>query len=319
MTEIKPIIGISMGDPSGIGPEIAVKTLARKEIYEICKPLIVGDANAIKDALRMTALDLKINPISEVRQALFQFGTLDVYDLKNVDMAKLQYGKVSAMSGHAAFEAITKVIELAQKKEIDATVTGPINKESINLAGHHYSGHTEIYAHYTHTEDYTMMLAHENLRVVHVSTHVSLKEACARVRKDRVLKVIKLAWEACRKIGIADPRIGVAGLNPHAGERGNRRDHPCDRGGKGAEDQRRRAHPAGQPVLESEGRSVRHRRCHVSRPGSHPPQGCRFQLEREEAEMGFHQRGEHHPRLADHPELGGPRHGIRQGGQGHGV
>ena len=220
MTEIKPIIGISMGDPSGIGPEIAVKALARKEIYTICKPLIVGDSNAIKDALRMTSLDLKINSISEVKQALFQFGTLDVYDLKNVDMAKLQYGKVSAMSGDAAFEAIKKVIELAQNKEIDATVTGPINKESINLAGHHYSGHTEIYAHYTNTEDYTMMLAHENLRVVHVSTHVSLKEACARVKKDRVLKVIKLAWEACRKIGIADPRIGVAGLNPHAGESG---------------------------------------------------------------------------------------------------
>jgi 4-hydroxythreonine-4-phosphate dehydrogenase len=220
MTTKKPIIGISMGDPSGIGPEIAVKALARKEIYEICQPLIVGDANVIKDALRMTSLDLKINSISDVKQALFQFGTLDVYDLENVNMAELKYGKVSAMSGDAAFEAIKKVIELAQKKEIDATVTGPINKESINLAGHHYSGHTEIYADFTHTQDYTMMLAHENLRVVHVSTHVSLKEACERVKKDRVLKVIKLAWEACRKIGIADPRIGVAGLNPHAGESG---------------------------------------------------------------------------------------------------
>ena len=209
-----------MGDPSGIGPEIAVKALARKEIYAICKPLIVGDSNVIQDALRMTKLDLKINAISEVGKALFQFGTLDVYDLKNVNMAQLQYGKVSAMSGDAAFEAIKKVIELARNKEIDATVTGPINKESLNLAGHHYSGHTEIYADFTHTQDYTMMLAHENLRVVHVSTHVSLREACDRVKKDRVLKVIKLAWEACRKIGIADPRIGVAGLNPHAGESG---------------------------------------------------------------------------------------------------
>ena len=220
MTTKKPIIGISMGDPSGIGPEIAVKALARKEIYTICRPLIVGDGNAIKDALRMTALDLEINPISDVKDARFQFGTLDVYDLKNVNMAELQYGKVSAMSGDAAFEAIKKVIELARKKEIDATVTGPINKESLNLAGHHYSGHTEIYADFTHTQDYTMMLAHENLRVVHVSTHVSLKEACERVKKDRVLKVIKLANEACRKIGIAHPRIGVAGLNPHAGESG---------------------------------------------------------------------------------------------------
>ncbi len=216
----KPIVGISMGDPSGIGPEIAVKALARRETYEICRPLIVGDANAIKDALRITGLNLKINAIAAVKDARFEFGTLDVYDLGNVDMAKLQYGKVSAMSGHAAFEAVRKVIELALAKQIDATVTGPINKESINLAGHHYSGHTEIYADFTRTQDYTMMLAHESLRVVHVSTHVSLREACERVRKDRVLQVIKLAREACRKIGIAEPRIGVAGLNPHAGESG---------------------------------------------------------------------------------------------------
>lgn len=216
----RPIIGISMGDPSGIGPEIAVKALARKETYEICRPLIVGDANAVKDALRITGLDLTINPIAAVKDARFRFGTLDVFDLNNVDMAKLQYGRVSAMSGHAAFEAVRKVIELALAREIDATVTGPINKESINLAGHHYSGHTEIYADFTGTQDYTMMLAHENLRVVHVSTHVSLREACERVKKDRVLRVIKLAREACRKIGIAEPRIGVAGLNPHAGESG---------------------------------------------------------------------------------------------------
>jgi len=220
MTNKLPIIGISMGDPSGIGPEITVKALANRDVYAICRPIVVGDANAIRDALRITGLNLKINSISEVKQALFQFGTLDVYDLKDVNMAELTYGKVSAMSGHAAFEAIVKVIDLALKKEIDATVTGPINKESINLAGHHYSGHTEIYADYTHTQDYTMMLAHENLRVVHVSTHVSLKEACERVKKERVLRVIKLAWEACRKIGIAEPRIGVAGLNPHAGESG---------------------------------------------------------------------------------------------------
>lgn len=216
----RPIIGISMGDPSGIGPEIAVKALARSETYEICRPLIVGDANALKDALRITGLDLTINPIAAVKDARFRFGTLDVFDLNNVDMAKLQYGRVSAMSGHAAFEAVRKVIELALAREIDATVTGPINKESINLAGHHYSGHTEIYADFTGTQDYTMMLAHENLRVVHVSTHVSLREACERVKKDRVLRVIKLAREACRKIGIAEPRIGVAGLNPHAGESG---------------------------------------------------------------------------------------------------
>ena len=104
--------------------------------------------------------------------------------------------------------------------KIDATVTNALNKEAMNLAGHHYSGHTEIYADFTHTSKYTMMLAHENLRVVHVSTHVSLREACDRVKKARVLEVIEIANQACRALGIAHPRIGVAGLNPHSGEHG---------------------------------------------------------------------------------------------------
>jgi 4-hydroxythreonine-4-phosphate dehydrogenase len=220
MSEQRPILGISMGDPAGIGPEIAVKALGHKEVYDICKPLIVGDAGAVNDALRITALPLKLRVVSEVEEAKFEYGTIDLIDLKNVDMSRLEYGKVSAMAGNAAFEAVKKVIELAMAKKIDATITGPINKESINLAGHHYSGHTEIYAHFTDTEDYSMMLAHDNLRVVHVSTHVSLREACDRVKRERVLKVIKLADEACRRIGISAPRVGVAGLNPHAGENG---------------------------------------------------------------------------------------------------
>ena len=220
MSDIKPILGISMGDPAGIGPEIAAKTLSKQEIYEKCRPLVVGDAKAMKDALRICGLNLNINIISDVKDAKFEVGTIDVFDLDNVDMDKLEYGKVSAMAGNAAFEAVKKVIELAMEKKIDATITGPINKESINLAGHHFSGHTEIYAHYTDTKDYSMLLAHENMRVVHVSTHVSLREACDRVKKERVLKVIKLAENACKKLGIANPRIGVAGLNPHAGENG---------------------------------------------------------------------------------------------------
>lgn len=220
MSGLKPILGISMGDPAGIGPEIAVKALNHKEIYDICRPLVVGDGNAIRDAIRITGLRLEIRAISEVEEAKFKYGVIDVIDLKNVDMSGLEYGKVSAMAGNAAFEAVKKVIELAMDKKIDATITGPINKEALNLAGHHYSGHTEIYAHYTNTKDYSMMLAHENMRVVHVSTHVSLREACDRVKKDRVLSVIKLADDACKRLGIAEPRIGVAGLNPHAGENG---------------------------------------------------------------------------------------------------
>lgn len=104
--------------------------------------------------------------------------------------------------------------------EIDGTVTNAFNKEAVNLAGHHYSGHTEIYADFTGTKKYTMMLAHENLRVVHVSTHVALREACDRVKKDRVLEVIRIAHQACKDLGIENPKVGVAGLNPHSGENG---------------------------------------------------------------------------------------------------
>ena len=123
-------------------------------------------------------------------------------------------------AGEAAFGYVKKVIELAMAGEIDGTVTNAFNKEAVNLAGHHYSGHTEIYADFTGTKKYTMMLAHENLRVVHVSTHVALREACDRVKKDRVLEVIRIAHQACKDLGIENPKVGVAGLNPHSGENG---------------------------------------------------------------------------------------------------
>ena len=164
--------------------------------------------------------NVKINAVSDVKEAKLEFGTIDVYDMKLVDMDKLERGVVSAMAGNAAFQYVKKVIELAMNHEVDATVTNALNKEAMNLAGHHYSGHTEIYAEYTGTKKYTMMLAHENLRVVHVSTHVSLREACDRVKKDRVLEVIRIADQACKELGIKEPKIGVAGLNPHSGENG---------------------------------------------------------------------------------------------------
>lgn len=217
----KPVIGITMGDPASIGPEITIKALARPEIFEICSPLVIGDASVMEEAKKAVENDkIKIHPVLEVGDAVFQYGTIDVLDLHLIDAEKLEIGKVSAEAGDAAFQYVRKVIELAMRGEVDATVTNALNKEAINLAGHHYSGHTEIYAEYTGTKSYTMMLAHENLRVVHVSTHVSLREACERVKKERILEVIKIADQACRELGIEEPKIGVAGLNPHSGEHG---------------------------------------------------------------------------------------------------
>ncbi len=218
----RPIIGITMGDPAGNGAEITVKALADPEVYKNSRPIVIGDANCMEQAVRIVNQEenIKIHAVKRIEDAVFEYGTIDVYDMGLVDMKRHMYGKVSKMCGEAAFQYVVKVIELAMNHEIDATVTNALNKEAINLAGHHYSGHTEIYADYTHTSKYTMMLAHNDLRVVHVSTHVSLRQACDRVKKDRVLEVIRIAHQACKALGIETPKIGVAGLNPHCGENG---------------------------------------------------------------------------------------------------
>lgn len=218
----RPIVGITMGDPAGNGAEITVKALANPAVYENSRPIVIGDANCMEQAVKIVGQEgkIKIHAVKEVKDACFEYGVIDVYDMELVDMEKHIFGKVSKMCGEAAFQYVVKVIDLAMKGEIDATVTNALNKEAINMAGHHYSGHTEIYADYTNTSKYTMMLAHDNLRVVHVSTHVSLRQACDLVKKDRVLEVIRIADNACRALGIENPKVGVAGLNPHCGENG---------------------------------------------------------------------------------------------------
>jgi 4-hydroxy-L-threonine phosphate dehydrogenase PdxA len=220
ITETRPILGISVGDPGGIGPEVTAKALDQPEIYGVCRPLVVADARVMEDVLRFTGLGLKMNTIDRPQQGLYQHGTMDILHRANMDPVRLRYKQVTAEQGQASFEYVTTVIDIALKGEIDGTVTGPINKAAINAAGHHYAGHTEIYADLTATRDYAMMLVDGNFRVVHVSTHVSLREACERVKKDRIIRVIDLTDDALRKVGISSPRIGVAGLNPHCGEEG---------------------------------------------------------------------------------------------------
>jgi len=215
-----PIIGISMGDPAGIGAEVIVKALSLPEIYTCCRPLCVGSALAIADAIKFCNLDLAVNIVAEPKDGKFACGTVDVMDLNNLKPEELQYKQVTAAQGKASYEYIAKNIELALEGNIDATVTGPINKAAINAAGYHYAGHTEIYATLTNTKDYCMMLADHNFRVAHVSTHVSLREACDRVKKDRVYRVIELSHDALLKMGVEKPRIAVAGLNPHCSEGG---------------------------------------------------------------------------------------------------
>ena len=229
----KPIVGITMGDPAGSGPEITIKALADPEQYTYCRPIVVGDVKVFEQARKFVGREnIVIHRCDKVSDALFTPGTIDVLHLDLIeDINKFEMAKVSVEGGNAAFQCVKKVIELAMAGEVDATCTNALNKEAMNKAleyyhgeksdGYtHFDGHTEIYATYTHTKKYTMMLAHHDLRVVHVSTHVSLREACDRVKKERVLEVIEIANKACKDMGIETPRIAVAGLNPHCGENG---------------------------------------------------------------------------------------------------
>lgn len=222
MLDTRPIIGITMGDPAGIGPEITIKALQQESIYQSCRPVVVGDVSVLQKVMGIPQLPkMEINIIENPSEAIYEKGTLNVIDLKCIEnINSFQQGVISKEAGRAGFQYVKKVIELAMEGKVDATVTNAINKEAINLAGYHYSGHTEIYAEFTNTKKYTMMLAHDSIRVVHVSTHVSLREACDRVKKDRVLEVIHIANKACKDLGIEQPRIAVAGLNPHSGENG---------------------------------------------------------------------------------------------------
>ncbi|MDR1044858.1 MAG: 4-hydroxythreonine-4-phosphate dehydrogenase PdxA [Candidatus Adiutrix sp.] len=222
MNELKrPLLAVTLGDPGGIGPEIAAKALAEKKIYEICRPLIIGTRALLENALEFSGLGgFQVRAVAEPAEGRYEHGLMEVFDLDNFPLSRLRPKTVTADQGRASFEYVVKAIELALAKKVDGTVTGPINKAAINAAGCHYSGHTEIYADKTKTRDYAMMLADGAFRVSHVSTHVSLRQACDRVRKDRVAKVIDLTHQALLRLGPAAPKIAVAGLNPHCGEGG---------------------------------------------------------------------------------------------------
>lgn len=217
---MKPVLAITMGDPAGIGPEICARSLAHPEVYDQCKPLIVGDAKILQKAIDLLGLDLKVNAIHEVKEAKFEMGTADIYDMNLIDLEAFQWGEVQVQCGNAAFQYVRKAIELAMNNEVDGTCTAPLNKEAIHKAGHNYDGHTEIYATFTGTKKYAMLLADGLLRVIHVSTHVSLREACDRCKKARIIEVTELIADACRQFGIDHPHIGIAGLNPHCSENG---------------------------------------------------------------------------------------------------
>ncbi len=216
----KPLLGVTMGDPTGAGPEITVKALSSDEIRELCRAVVIGDAAVMRAAVEIVKIPTEVRTIKNVSEARFAEGSIEVIDLGNVNIEELIRGKVAAMGGAAAYAYVETATKLALAREIDAVVTAPLNKAALNMAGYAYSGHTEILAHLCGVKDVVMMLAAGNLRITHVTTHVSLRQACDLVTKDRILRVLKLSNDTVRRMGVAEPRLAVSGLNPHASENG---------------------------------------------------------------------------------------------------
>jgi 4-hydroxythreonine-4-phosphate dehydrogenase len=215
--DTSPIIAVTMGDPAGIGPEIVAKAWRARR--HITKLVCVGDFSLLSKVFVKLFDQDCLRPVQAIGDARFRSDALDVLDLNNIDLERLVIGQSQASAGHAAYEYIVTSVDLALKAHVDAIVTAPINKEAMIAAGHHYQGHTEIVAEKTGSR-VTMMLVSGDFRVSHVSTHLSLKEAIAKCKKARILEVIELTDQAVKKLGVQKPRLGVAGLNPHAGEGG---------------------------------------------------------------------------------------------------
>src|SRR3712207_2584635 len=214
-----PLIAVTMGDPAGIGPEIVARTFAEEGFGDEGRTFVVGDPAMLERAARLLGLPLRANVIAEPEEAAFEPGAVDVLAVGELP-EDLPFGVLDARAGDAAFRYVERATELANGGRVGAIATAPLNKEAMHLAGHKYPGHTEILAHLTGTEDYAMMLVTDELKVIHVSTHVSLREAIERVQPERELAVIRLAHNSMRKLGVEEPRVAVAGLNPHAGESG---------------------------------------------------------------------------------------------------
>src|ERR671915_1596947 len=215
----QPLLAVTMGDPAGIGPEIIARAFGEEDFRVENRSIVVGDAVILERAARLLDLALRANVIAEPEDARFEPGTVDVISETELP-GDLPFGELDARAGDAAFRYVERATELASAGRIGAIATAPLNKEAMHLAGHKYPGHTEILAELTATEDYAMMLVTDELKVIHVSTHVSLQEAIERVQPERELAVIRLAHASMRKLGVEGPRVAVAGLNPHAGESG---------------------------------------------------------------------------------------------------
>jgi 4-phospho-D-threonate 3-dehydrogenase / 4-phospho-D-erythronate 3-dehydrogenase len=216
-----PIIAITMGDAAGVGPEVIMKSLAQAWVYEQCRPLVIGDAERLRDAGRIVGAELGMRSLAEneIDSALYELGSVNCIDLKLIP-PDLPWGKLSALAGDAAYRYVEVAARLALEGKVSAICTAPLNKEALQAGGHKFPGHTELLAHLTGTQEVSMMLSTPKMRVIHVTTHIGLIDAIAKIEPGLVERTIARGHLALERAGIQNPKIAVCGINPHAGENG---------------------------------------------------------------------------------------------------
>jgi 4-phospho-D-threonate 3-dehydrogenase / 4-phospho-D-erythronate 3-dehydrogenase len=214
-----PVVAVTMGDGAGIGPEVVVPALLDDTVLRLCKPVVIGDAKRLRMAADIVGRDADIVAVESVADAEHVPGRVNVIDLGLLP-DDLAWGELSAVAGNAAYEYIRVASELAVRGEVQAICTAPLNKEALHAAGHIFPGHTELLAHLTGTEEVSMMLSTPKMKVIHVTTHIGLIDAVNRIEPGLVERTIRRGHDALVRSGTADPKIGVCGINPHAGEGG---------------------------------------------------------------------------------------------------
>ena len=244
----RPLVAITMGDPAGIGAEVTAKALQDDWVYEKCRPFVVGSAAAMSAALDLIGADGRAGAVHDLADVSGRRGAIDVLDLENLDFSQIEYGAVSADAGRASVEWILRAGELAASGQVAAIATAPINKEACSLAGHKDIGHMEIFQRQTQAPNVATMLMARTLRVVHLTTHRSLRVACDYVTRENVLGKIELTDRCFREWGFAAPRIGVAALNPHASDGGLLGDEEAEQIAPAVQDARRGGVDATGPI-----------------------------------------------------------------------
>ena len=298
----RPVIAITMGDPCGIGPEVIVKALSEPDVHAICRPIVVGSVPALEAALKLTDAPLNIRPIDTPERAEYDPASINIIDPQNLDSRQITVGRISPPCGRAAMEWVTAAAHLALNGSVNALATAPVNKEAASLAGYKAIGHMELLQEITGVSAVATMLISGSLRVVHLTTHRSLRVACDYVTRERVLSMLELTHDSFSRWGFSEPRIAAAALNPHASDGGLLGDEEAEAIAPAVQDAQRRGILAQGPIPADVVFHQAIRRCagHVSRPGPHSHKGARLRTERQRQ-----------PRTALRTRLRGSRHRLR--------